>query len=110
MLQFCNMQCIVLNRATEVQCEGKHARLENVVSSFRFSIVPTDGDGNCFFTSVAFQLQQILSDDQCTMEQRLFLKSLGVTLDVTVDELSSVLRELVVNEWLNNQQEYRSFF
>ena len=104
------MQCDVLNRETEVQCEGEHARLENVVSSFGFSIVPTDGDGNCFFTSVAFQLQQILSDDQCTMEQRLFLESLGVTLDVTVDELSSVLRELVVNEWLNNQQEYRSFF
>ena len=44
------------------------------------------------------------------MEQRLFLNALRITLDVALDELSRILRELVVNEWMVNQNEYRAFF
>ena len=44
------------------------------------------------------------------MEQRLFLNALRITSDVALDELSRILRELVVNEWMVNQNDYRAFF
>ena len=44
--------------------ENEQTRLCDVANSFGFDIVQTNGDGNCFFTSVAFQLQQILSSDE----------------------------------------------
>ena len=60
--------------------------------------------------SVAFQLQQILSSDQCSEKQRLFLHALRITSDVALDELLHTLHELVVNEWILNQNDYRAFF
>jgi hypothetical protein len=44
------------------------------------------------------------------MEQRLFLNALRITSDVALDEVSRILRELVVSEWTANQNEYRQFF
>ena len=88
----------------------EHDRLHNIASSFGFDIVQTMGDGNCFFTSVSFQLLQILSSDQCPTQHCSFLHSLGITSDLAVNDLSRRLRELVVNEWIVNQNEYRSFF
>ena len=88
----------------------EHDRLHNIASSFGFDIVQTMGDGDCFFTSVSFQLLQILSSDQCPTQHRSFLHSLGITSDLAVNDLSRRLRELVVNEWILNQNEYRSFF
>jgi hypothetical protein len=44
--------------------ENEQTRLCDVANSFGFDIVQTNGDGNCFFTSVAFQLQQILSSHE----------------------------------------------
>ena len=88
----------------------EHDRLHNMASSFGFDIVQTMGDGDCFFTSVSFQLLQILSSDQCPTQHRSFLHSLGITSDLAVNDLSRRLRELVVNEWIVNQNEYRSFF
>ena len=85
-------------------------KLVCVTLPFGFDIVQINGDGNCFFMSVAFQLQQILSSDQCSEKQRLFLNALGITSDVALDELSHTLRELVVNEWILNQNDYRAFF
>ena len=95
---------------SDESCESEQTRLRDVANSFGFDIVQTNGDGNCFFTSVAFQLQQILSSDQCSMEQRLFLNALRITSDVALDEVSRILRELVVSEWTANQNEYRQFF
>ena len=88
----------------------EQTRLRDVANSFGFDIVQINGDGNCFFISVAFQLQQILSSDQCSEKQRLFLNALGITSDVALDELSHTLRELVVKEWILNQNDYRAFF
>jgi len=90
--------------------ENEQSRLREVANSFGFDIVEINGDGNCFFTSVAFQLQQILSSNECSMEQRLFLNALGITSDDALDEISRILRELVVNEWIVNQHDYRAFF
>jgi hypothetical protein len=92
----------------EESFENEQTRLCDVANSFGFDIVQTNGDGNCFFTSVAFQLQQILSSDECSMEQQ--LNALRITSDVALDELSRILRELVVNEWIVNQNDYREFF
>ncbi len=92
----------------EESFENEQTRLHDVANSFGFDIVQMNGDGNCFFTSVAFQLQQILSSDQCSMEQQ--LNALRITSDVALDELSRILRELVVNEWIVNQNDYREFF
>jgi hypothetical protein len=42
------------------------------------------------------------------MEQQ--LNALRITSDVALDKLSHILRELVVNEWIVNQNDYREFF
>ena len=102
------MHLDVLNN--DQSLENEQTRLSDVANSFGFDIVQTNGDGNCFFTSVAFQLEQILSSNECSMEQRLFLNALRITSDVALDELSRILRELVVNEWIVNQNDYRAFF
>ena len=68
---------------------NEQTRLSDVANSFGFNIAQTNGDGNCFFTSVAFQLEQILSFNECSMEQRLFLNALRITSDVALDELST---------------------
>ena len=81
-----------------------------MADSFGFDIVQINGDGNCFFTSVAFQLQQMLASGQCPDEQRFFLNALRITTDNALDELSRILRELIVNEWIVNQNDYQEFF
>ena len=68
---------------------NEQTRLSDVANLFGFNIVQTNGDGNCFFTPVAFQLEQILSSHECSMEQQLFLNALRITSDVALDELSA---------------------
>ena len=85
-----------------------HVRMLEVTRSLGFDIIPVTGNGDCFFTSVSVQLLQILSD--CPNEHRDFLQSLGITAGTTSDELAQTLWTLVVDEWLSNRDEYRSFF
>lgn len=93
-----------------VETVGEVDRLQNLASSFGFSIIPVLGDGNCFFRAVAFQILQILALPSCPPLVREHFLSLGIHQNANEEQLSSILRELIVNEWRENDQEYLAFF
>ena len=65
--------------------------------------VPKNGD--CLFSSVIHYLRQVLqsSSDLCLLEH---LQSIGIRIDSLCVGL---LRNLMVDEWIGNQQEYIPF-
>ena len=84
--------------------------LRNTANSLGFTIIPITGDGNCFFTAVAFQVLQILMAPSCPENLHTHLASIRIKSQHNVKELSGRLRQLVVDEWQENAEEYRPFF
>jgi hypothetical protein len=95
--------------ATETSVRNDKERLGNIASSFGFSILPVTGDGNCFFRAVAFQVLQILTSKSCPENISQNLQAHGIE-QTNADELSEYLRQLTVDEFQNNPQDYCSFF
>ena len=89
---------------------GVKEMLGNTGNSLGFTLIPITGDGNYFFTAVAFQLQQILMAPSCPENIHIHLQSLRINNQLTVEELSGRLRQLVVDEWQDNTEEYMRFF
>ena len=94
----------------DAQAMNAEERLANLATSFGFTVVQITGDGNCFFRAVAFQLLQILLTSSCPESLRVHIRSLGFNEQIDVEDLASKLRELVVDEWQENSQEYIPFF
>ena len=55
------------------QAMNAKERLENLATSFGFTVVQITGDGNCFFRAVAFQLLQILKTS-CQASLRIHIR------------------------------------
>ena len=91
---------------SEFECD----RLQNLASSFGFSIVQVSGNGNCFFRAVAFQLSHILSSPSCPDILRNHMQNHGIENHLTVEQITTRLRELIVSEWQENELSYSSFF
>lgn len=66
-------------------------RLQQVLASWKFSMINVPEDGNCFFTSVALELTNFSKE---TIEQ------LGLSLSAPITELVKKLREIIVEEWI----------
>jgi hypothetical protein len=96
--------------ATETSVRNDKERLGNIASSFGFSILPVTGDGNCFFRAVAFQVLQILTSKSCPENISQNLQAHRINEQRNADELSEYLRQLMVDEFQNNPQDYCSFF
>jgi len=82
-------------------------RLANVLKGWGVTKQPMDGDGNCCFNSVAFSL--ISNSDNLPDPQKDLLKSRGIDVSTDVVSLSATLRQLVVNEWKQNESMYQDF-
>ena len=82
-------------------------RLNAVVQSWGFQLVNVEGDGNCFFYSVAMSLHHFLQDN--IEDVTIHLGNLGITADSSNEDTAQRLRELVVNEWVTNQERYQPF-
>ena len=72
------------------------------MEGFGLSRVPVAGDGNCFFTAVAFQLHQLMSSTDVPTLVVNSLSSIGITTNITIPQLASLLRKLVVEEWISD--------
>jgi hypothetical protein len=91
--------------------EESNRRLYELAAEWGFSIVDMPKNGNCLFTAVGFQLQQFLSTNQIPMVMRNYLENIGLKDDLDLDEISAVLRNLVVDEWIGpNTDDYLDFF
>lgn len=64
----------------------------------------TEKDGDCFFTSLAFQLKNFM--EKCDEHVIKHLLERGITSETTVKEIARLLRKLVVQEWLSNSGNY----
>ena len=82
--------------------------MQSIATAFGLQIVPVSADGNCFFRSVAFQILQVMHFD-CSAELSRHLQNLGISAEATTEDLQLLLRALLVEEWINNRDEYQSF-
>jgi len=82
-------------------------RLSNVLKGWGVMKQPMEGDGNCCFKAIAFSL--ISNNDNLSNLEKDSLKSRGIDTSLNIDSLSVRLRELVVNEWKQNELFYQDF-
>ena len=62
--------------------------LQHIATSWGFNVVDIPGDGNCFFTAVAFHGHQLILDSSTESSMvRNHLKSIGITCDQTIPSL-----------------------
>ncbi len=64
---------------------------DEVLYSWKFSKINVPEDGNCFFTSVALELNYFSKE---TIEQ------LGLSQTAPITELAAKLRSIIVDEWM----------
>ena len=83
--------------------------LETYLKCNNLKRVPVSGNGNCCFLSVAKGLQYLTSKQDPSSPFLTHLASLGLIINDNVEAISLQLRQLTINEWLNNQQHYENF-
>lgn len=80
------------------------------VQGLGLSIAPVPGDGDCFFSSVAFYVSNLLTATSPHADIVNHLNSMGLSADMAITELARVLRALIVEEWTGpNAEEYMNF-
>ena len=73
--------------------------LEGHLEAFGLEQVAIPGDGNCFFSAIAFHLSLILSSPTTPNSILIHLNSIGITQTMLGTQISDVLRTLLVREW-----------
>ena len=82
--------------------------ISTVATQWGLNVVRVMGNGDCFFSSVAFQLLQLLQQPNLQSEVREHLMDLGVNLERSLSENAQILRRHVVAEWTGPfMDEYR---
>ena len=82
-------------------------RLYDVLDGWGLCKHESIGDGNCCFTAVAFSL--MLNTEGLSDEYKHFLHLKEVDLSMGIEEVAMRLRQLAVNEWLENYDFYQEF-
>ena len=77
--------------------------LNGHLEGFGLSRILVAGDGNCFFTAMAFQLHQLMSTTDVPDLVGNSLSSIGITTNMSIPQLAPLLRELVVEDWLSDR-------
>lgn len=91
----------------DMNFDANASKINLVVSGLGFEILPVPKDGDCLFTSVLLQLEQLLPHAD-NKELTDHLQMLGLT-EKTLPEKVKVLRAKLVDEWLSNKDEYQKF-
>ena len=93
-------------------CEKEYSqRLHHLAAAWGFSIVEIPKNGDCLFTAVAFQLQQLFSVIEEDSVTKSYLQKLGIRSEQSLAEIASLLRNLVVDEWTGSfAGDYYDFF
>ena len=84
---------------SEDSTEVVNHEIESVANQWGFEVVQVEGDGNCFFSAVSFQILQMLMRGDLISETKEHFSSLGISPTMEVTELNAVLRNLLVAEW-----------
>ena len=87
--------------------EQHQKRLLDMVESWGFQLHPVEGDGDCFFPAIAFAI--------CCQRQGIqrrkphLLVNHGIHNNMDIGNIVMKIRQLVVDEWLSNVDEYQKF-
>lgn len=82
-------------------------KLNPLISGLGFEILSVPRDGDCLFTSVLLQLDQLLPHVD-NKELNDHVQMLGLN-DKTLPQKVKLLRGKLVDEWLSNRDEYQKF-
>lgn len=100
------------NGEDQAGCEKECSqRLQHLAAAWGFSIVEIPKNGDCLFTAVAFQLQQLFSSIEEDSVIKSHLQQLGISSEESLAEITGLLRNLVVDEWTGSfAGDYYDFF
>lgn len=95
-----------------MECDKEYSqRLHDLAVTWRFSIVKIPKNGDCLFTAVAFQLQQLFSAIKGNSATKSHFQQLGIRSEQSLVEIAGLLRNLVVDEWTGSfAGDYYDFF
>ena len=82
-------------------------RLENVLTAWGMKGHCIEGDGNCCFSTVAFSL--LTNVTYILQNSPGFFSNIGIKPSDTLKSLSMQLRNLTVDEWMQNPEDYEGF-
>jgi hypothetical protein len=87
------------------------SQADNLLTNYNMTRVPVPPNGNCFFLSVAHALTTTIIPSESTSNDVLqHFQTLGLsTITHDIQRFCMRLRELVVNEWIQNQELYKPF-
>ena len=106
---FCMLRSIH-DYSNEQVADNTRTVLAGHLQTFGFEEIEVEGDGNCFFTAVAFQLLNFLNSASENYSIMQHLGKLGILPSMTVPELSNRLRTLIVQEWRSDfASDYANF-
>lgn len=84
-------------------------KLDGILGSYCFTRIPITGDGDCCFASISCGLEQFLLDGSY-LSLCQHLHGLQLYVGQRTEHSVSVLRSLVVQEWLgDNSEDYVGF-
>ena len=101
--------CILFTDETDSEFTAHQERLNNITTSWGFSIHTVTGDGNCCFTALAYSLQQQQHIYTSLCKTFFSEKDIDI-LNSTVEELALKLRHLAVREWLGTLKNIKDFY
>ena len=101
-------------RSSENSLEHNPAQINETltghVRGFGLRIAPVAGHGDCFFSSVAFHVSNLLTATSPHADIVNHLNTMGLSADMAITELARALRALIVEEWTGpNAEEYMNF-
>lgn len=102
----------ILSRFTSVSARSSDSvydKLDGILENYGFTRIPISGDGNCCFASISYGLEQfLLGDSNSSLCEH--LHGLKLSAGQSTDHRISLLRSLVVQEWLGDDSgEYIGF-
>ena len=102
-----SVNCIFNTDNSDTEHKSHCERLSNITASWGFHIHRVTGDGNCCFTALALSLQQ---QHVYISECRTFFSDKNLIIsDSTVQYITLSLRHLVVQEWIQNSEDYHGY-
>ena len=84
-------------------------KLENLLSSYNFARVQVAPDGDCLFSSVIFQLKQMVTSGNVELHNHLKAIGFHILLQGEHNTAVSCLRSLMVSELLENRATYDGY-
>lgn len=94
------------HRSTTESSLSRHKeRLDQIIKAWKFKLHPVVGDGNCFFSAVAFYL--IINEQAFLQHDSKFFTSKGLETS-DHNKLSMMHRQLTVKEWKSNASFYQN--